>query len=74
MTGARWLVSGSTDNTVAATLSAVRLKCLNNTPAGADSPKRSSPTTAAQPYFHQPSVTPASTATRGSPLGRTLAL
>ena len=29
------------------------------------------PTTAAQPYFHQPSVTPISTATRGMPVGNT---
>jgi hypothetical protein len=32
------------------------------------------PSTAAQPYFHQPSVTPASTATRGSFGGSTLVL
>ena len=30
------------------------------------------PITAAQPYFHQPSVTPASTAMRGRPAGSTL--
>ena len=29
------------------------------------------PTTAAQPYFHQPSVTPISTAMRGTPGGST---
>ena len=41
-------------------------ECLNSAPAGADSPKRSMPTTApSRPtYLYQPSVTPASTATR----------
>jgi hypothetical protein len=47
--------------------------------AGADSPKRSRPTTArarivgAPTYLRQPSVAPASTATRATPRGSTLA-
>ena len=57
--------------TVSATFSGVKPKCLNSTGAGADSPYVSMPTTAAQPYFHQPSVLPISTAMRGSPLGKT---
>jgi hypothetical protein len=61
----------SAASTVAATFSGVKPKCLNKTLAGADSPKVSRPTTAAQPYFHQPSVEPISTAMRGRPLGST---
>ncbi|ENO90399.1 Permease protein PstA [Thauera linaloolentis 47Lol = DSM 12138] len=59
--------------TAAATASAVMPKSLNSSPAGADSPKRSMPTTSpSRPtYLRQPSVTPASTATRGRPLGST---
>src|SRR5688500_2862998 len=63
--------------TAAATFSAVNPKCLNSAPAGADSPKRSMPTTAprgssaAPTYLRQKSVTPASTATRGMRAGRT---
>jgi hypothetical protein len=32
------------------------------------------PTTAAQPYFHQPAVAPISNAMRGTPFGSTLIL
>ncbi len=42
--------------TVSATFSGVKPKYLNSAGAGADSPKVSMPTTAAQPYFHQPSL------------------
>src|SRR5665213_1217722 len=65
--------------TAAATCSAVNPKCLNSTPAGADSPNRSRPTTAAcgsssaPTYLRQPAPTPASTATRATPCGNTLA-
>src|SRR3569832_21854 len=65
-----------TDFTAVTTFSGVKPKCLNKTPAGADSPKVSMPTTApSRPtYLRQKSVTPASTATRGTPLVSTLAL
>ena len=61
---------------MATTFSTVKPKCLKTAGAGADSPKRSMPTTAPSPrtYFHQKSVTPASIATRGRPSGRTPAL
>ena len=56
--------------------SAVKLKCLKTAPAGADSPYRSTPSTAplARTYFHQKSVTPASIAMRGNSAGSTAAL
>src|SRR6185436_14233866 len=69
----------STRFTVAAMFSAVKPKNLKSAAAGADSPKRSRPTTAprgssaAPTYLRQPSVAPASTATRGIPGGNTLA-
>src|SRR5258708_15242792 len=68
-----------TRRTAVTTLSTVNPKCLNSAPAGADSPKVSMPTTAAlgsstaPTYFLQPSVTPASTATLGTPRGNTAA-
>ena len=63
----------STARAAAATCSTVKPKCLNNSPAGADSPKRSMPTTSpsSPTYLRQKSVTPASTATRGMPRGST---
>src|SRR6185503_11472613 len=62
--------------TAFAMFSAVKPKCLKRSPAGADSPKRSMPTTApsSPTYLRQKSVTPASIATRGKPLGSTCAL
>ena len=58
------------DSTALTTFATVKPNSLNSTPAGADSPKRSRPMTlpSRPTYFHQPSVTPASTATRGRPL------
>src|SRR6267142_2394119 len=65
-----------TARTTAARFSAVRPRCLNTAAPGADSPYRSTPSTAplARTYFHQKSVTPASLAMRGSPAGSTAAL
>src|SRR5437667_3135712 len=58
--------------TLSTTFSAVMPKYLNNSPAGADSPKVSIPMTGpSSTYLDQPAVTPASTATRGMPRGRT---
>src|SRR5690606_20317942 len=64
-----------TCSTVLTTRCAVRSKCLNSAPAGADSPKPSRPTTApSRPtYLYQPDVEPASMATRGRPAGSTCA-
>src|SRR6185503_6005104 len=55
------------------TFSGVKPKCLKTSAAGADSPNVSMPTTAPSmpTYLRQKSVTPASTATRGIPRGRT---
>ena len=64
----------SARRTTSVRFAAVSLKCLKRSGAGALSPKVSMPTTAAQPYYHQPSVTPASMATRGTPAGSTLLL
>ena len=71
------LLAASTPRTASATRSTVKPKCLNSTPAGADSPKVSMPTIAprgsssAPTYLCQKAVTPASTATRGTPAGST---
>src|SRR5258706_6177880 len=62
--------------TAFATFSGVKPKCLKRSPAGADSPNRSRPTTApSRPtYLRQRPVTPASTATLGMSLSKTAAL
>src|SRR5712671_4906037 len=59
--------------TAFATFSGVKPKCLNRSPAGADSPNRSRPTTTpSRPtYLRQKSVTPASTAILGMFFERT---
>src|SRR6185312_14735896 len=60
--------------TTSATRSGVKPKCLKSSPAGADSPKRSMPTTlpSRPTYLRQRSDDPASTATHGNDCGNTL--